>query len=295
MKTYLSILLLVLSLNGFSQCSPTLKELYDFEVGDHFIYENTDGYWKGNQFVIDYFYDSLFIVEDLTIGDTISYAVIKTKNRVDTIVIVDSVNHPLNLCDGELVNIWNSPFCIKPWDSAAWYLPLNVYSRSDESEASKSIAGAYFDNHYTKDSLGSLVPATNRDIQWIDQYYLPNKGNVYQQLVYRFLTGPDEYTRRVLIQHYRNGDTLEYRRFANAEELINHPKIDIYPNPARSQITVRSKNVIIREVQLIDGFGRLTNLSLINEKIDLSQIAAGFYLLRILTDDSIVVKKIAIE
>ena len=73
--------------------------------------------------------------------------------------------------------------------------------------------------------------------------------------------------------------------------------IDIYPNPADDFVKVTSNN-IIREINIfsIDGRMMYSNNMNDNEKmIDLSSFNKGTYIVRMITDEDVVVRKIMIN
>lgn len=73
-------------------------------------------------------------------------------------------------------------------------------------------------------------------------------------------------------------------------------KVKVYPNPANSQITVEAKNIV--NISIMDINGRLIKVSNDNSElqvIDLNDISAGNYFIRIKTKENTFVKNITVK
>lgn len=74
--------------------------------------------------------------------------------------------------------------------------------------------------------------------------------------------------------------------------------VDIYPNPAKSNITIKLNDIHATNVCLLDSKGSLLKTVYVNEKevlLDIRDLPAGIYLLKINTDNKVLVKKIIKE
>jgi len=74
--------------------------------------------------------------------------------------------------------------------------------------------------------------------------------------------------------------------------------IDVYPNPARNEVTVKSENAQIELLQLIDLHGKVlygSALKARSHSIDISQFASGVYYLKIYTNQQVVQQKLIVE
>lgn len=78
-------------------------------------------------------------------------------------------------------------------------------------------------------------------------------------------------------------------------ELSN--SIKVYPNPAKDYISIQSKNFKISSVEMYNVIGKriLLNSNLSNNKLDISSLVSGVYLLKINANDRSLVKKVIIE
>lgn len=74
--------------------------------------------------------------------------------------------------------------------------------------------------------------------------------------------------------------------------------IDVYPNPVKSLVTINSKELILTRAVLFDCKGAEV-IAIDNDKaqfsLNLSQLPAGIYLLKLIGDDSVVTKKLVKE
>ncbi|MCG9879513.1 MAG: Ig-like domain-containing protein, partial [Bacteroidia bacterium] len=81
--------------------------------------------------------------------------------------------------------------------------------------------------------------------------------------------------------------------FIYADELMK--RIDVYPNPAKSSVSVKSDFVKINWVQLLDIHSKTLATVSNSENIDISDFANGYYLLKIETEKGTVFKKLMIN
>jgi uncharacterized delta-60 repeat protein len=77
------------------------------------------------------------------------------------------------------------------------------------------------------------------------------------------------------------------------------PEIGIFPNPSSGMLTVRTNNIIKKEIQIYDLLGNrvaiMENVTQYNLEIDLSNQPKGIYFLEIETNKEKVVKKIVLQ
>lgn len=80
----------------------------------------------------------------------------------------------------------------------------------------------------------------------------------------------------------------------NDQLLIN--SIQLYPNPVNNILNINKPDSIeIQALELIDVFGRATDIAMDGESISISGLAAGFYILNIKTNTGTIIKKIVKE
>lgn len=79
-------------------------------------------------------------------------------------------------------------------------------------------------------------------------------------------------------------------------EEVSKAKEDIviYPNPAKDIVTIEGKNKIL-SVYVYDLSGKRIDLSLTGNKVNISGLATGNYVLGIKTDEGVVTKKLIKE
>ncbi len=81
----------------------------------------------------------------------------------------------------------------------------------------------------------------------------------------------------------------------NTEEHIKE-LISIYPNPVKNSLTINPFNSLeIKGITLFDTSGRKHDIDLLNNRIDLSSIPSGLYLLQIQTTSGVLTEKIIKE
>ncbi|WP_298495498.1 T9SS type A sorting domain-containing protein [uncultured Algibacter sp.] len=74
-------------------------------------------------------------------------------------------------------------------------------------------------------------------------------------------------------------------------------KLNIYPNPAQDFIQIESKDVKISSVQMYSLIGQevVSSKSLVNNRLDISNLSRGIYLLKVNSDNGSLTKKIVVE
>lgn len=75
------------------------------------------------------------------------------------------------------------------------------------------------------------------------------------------------------------------------------PSIQLYPNPAQTQITVVSEQGIMDRVQIYDVYGKLLKTIRVNVDritIDVQEFPAGIYFVRVETDSGVAVKRVVV-
>lgn len=76
------------------------------------------------------------------------------------------------------------------------------------------------------------------------------------------------------------------------ENITLSKKSNLYPNPTKSSLTLLDSEIKVNYVIILDNIGQFVKKTfLINNKIDLSNLANGVYYLKIHTDNNIITKK----
>jgi hypothetical protein len=109
MKNILLLVFFICSINQANaqstNCSPTFSEIFNFEIGDEFLYGIQENPGGGTQ---DYWYSQqrITILDKIVSGDTIIYYRGLGGALRDTLVIVGSDStHFLNQCDSSMVKV----------------------------------------------------------------------------------------------------------------------------------------------------------------------------------------------
>ncbi|RMF04370.1 MAG: T9SS C-terminal target domain-containing protein [Bacteroidetes bacterium] len=64
-------------------------------------------------------------------------------------------------------------------------------------------------------------------------------------------------------------------------EYLDAHQLEIFPNPAREGVYLRNLPDGVRQVQLLDGVGRVHHLPVHNQWVALDSFTSGFYQLRV--------------
>jgi hypothetical protein len=96
------------------------------------------------------------------------------------------------------------------------------------------------------------------------------------------LGGSNLYVIKMLEDLVNDANTLtNFESLVNVNEIPNDPAISVFPNPARSEITVFSTNHDLKNITICDGFGRIlkTQDSSTNNTYDISFLSQGNYII----------------
>ena len=71
----------------------------------------------------------------------------------------------------------------------------------------------------------------------------------------------------------------------------------IYPNPANDYIQINSNNIEISSVEMYSIVGKriISNQKLVNDRLDISSLTSGIYLLKVNSQERSLVKKIIVD
>lgn len=96
---------------------------------------------------------------------------------------------------------------------------------------------------------------------------------------------------------YFDINTRDFQITFNPLALTNEIKsgIDIFPNPAKNQVYIKSTKHLIKNVELFNLQGHRLNCDFSEDYLNLLDINSGVYLLRVLTDDGISNRKLIVE
>jgi len=73
--------------------------------------------------------------------------------------------------------------------------------------------------------------------------------------------------------------------------------ISIYPNPTHGELEIESKNLLIKGVEVIDIKGKMVlshhfNILSVNHSIDISSLNLGNYIIKVITTQGEILKKV---
>jgi len=142
--------------------------------------------------------------------------------------------------------------------------------------------------HYDPDFLNQLIPTS-------DGGAIAVGGTNSLQLGYH----------HVCVVKIGPNDTYPYcaaphtlLQLVDVDETIAELGIEIYPNPAKDYLTIRSDLGTNLEVELINGFGQTVQSQILNASsniLDISDLVSGIYFVKISVDGKVGVQKVVIE
>jgi hypothetical protein len=299
MKASFSFCQEVKSLN--QECSPTFKEIFNFQVGDYFNYEINEWHeWEGN---IDK-NESYTITKKEEHGDTVYYVRKGKGTKVeydirscppcipphitkyeiyDTLLYVDSVNHFLNLCPDTLIQGPLLNLC----EDSAYYTSVHVVQ--NDSMLTKIIGG--FDNFYVYDSTGTIDTILMIDC-FTDFFYEVNaKGLGLVQLNYSNMAM--NYYKR-LLGYIKGTDTVGIISSLTPDKVLQSG-VKIYPNPVNDELNIQVDNSVYL-INIYTLTGELVYAkSIYNSEsgiisINMNDVKKGLYLLELVGKNKYTVK-----
>jgi len=122
--------------------------------------------------------------------------------------------------------------------------------------------------------------------------------------------GPFDFTHIQMLLCVHKDDDLAYMQredigceYNDCKGSVNEVLLDrikIYPNPTRKEIRIESGELKVENVEIFDIYGRKqnvrgNNLYFVESKLDISQLSAGIYFVKIFTEAGEVIKKVLKE
>ena len=103
-----------------------------------------------------------------------------------------------------------------------------------------------------------------------------------------------------ILTNYCNGGLTQNRfelRFSGVSDIsgFNDNLILVYPNPANTYVFMKSKNVKIKSVELLDISGKILLYKKNVKEIDIEQFKSSIYFMKINTENGIFYKKVIKE
>ncbi len=296
MKPFNRILILLISFIGLSnnaaqaQCSPTLKEIYDFEVGDQFFYRETYQQDDVGRSYYTYRYEDYKITDKISNGDTLQFIRLSNTNSIDTLFFIDSANHALNRCF--YIPDTTLPICGSYRSTGREY--IRIYNTIDPSNRKYKLFGTrYFSEIYFPDSLGYYDFELDEFKSLSHECYSIYREGIglYAEGSYIFETNHFYELQKFI----RGTDTLHITLSETHDDLLTH-SIKIYPNPVQYSCQIECPYTI-QEILVNDVSGRIQNLEVEVQTqsewtLNTSELIPGVYYLTIKTEKGNVIKKL---
>lgn len=268
----LLFLIFLLPYFGISQNYIPTKDVYDFDVGDEFHYEQTLGYGYSKKTIKK-------ILSKTTTTDSVSYQVheygvedisgspqtrfgrVKTEKYYISDTIYDTI-----------------PPCIDTFHPyyLSWMYP--------------SINCSLIDTIFNEINYGITYRLNNSDFEYQKYFYYSNLlGKTY---FYEWIGNTFPPTRHIIKLTYYKKDSLGLTwgtpwTFTTSLNEISSINFSVYPNPSSSSINIIFNESITKlNYELINSLGQvIKNKRLKSNSIDISSIPAGIYFLKITNEN----------
>lgn len=286
----LAILLfsILCGLHANAQISPTLAEIYSFKQGDVFIYRNlfisNDNPQRRTTTTE---YDTAIIREKQWHGDTLKvikqFKTWKTPSTYwDTLIIVDSTDHPLN----------RAPYSLNSYPSIKG--PTNCPSNGHETDTTvKIVVPVILDDADTFKMLVNTDYPLEKDnvngyLELDDINFYPTSDNC----VVRYKKGLgqvsakqsffESYYIRELLVHISEMDTTFFTLSNNHDFKLS--RVLVFPNPAQSTLSI-AEAPTQANYGVVDIRGR-TKMEgkLVESTVDVSELTSGLYFFLVQTE-----------
>lgn len=142
--------------------------------------------------------------------------------------------------------------------------------------------------HYEPDFLNQLIPTSDGGAIGIGG---TNSSELGYHHVCVVKIGPNDTYPYCLAPH-------EIDQLVNVDETIEALGIDIFPNPAKDFLTIRSDSGSELEIEMINSFGQIMlteTITAATSSIDVSELSNGIYFVKVLVDGKVGVQKVVIE
>lgn len=147
-------------------------------------------------------------------------------------------------------------------------------------------------SEYLWSITGSLNGPSSFFLLWdtIGESYIGFHISVNNQLYFGWIRGEYHLQTRFIIKD------MAFQNFSVGVEEKWKPNIQLYPNPVSNYLTIDGLETKNQPIQILDIAGQILLEKEINQnRIDLSQLAAGIYFLKIESNKKVEIKKIIKE
>lgn len=300
-RFFLAVLLLI-SYGTYAQdCSPSLNEIYDFEVGSIFQYRNVNTASNGGNQRYYNVVERYTVIDKWIINDTIGYIrdgvrqtyteydfnyepIIKqTSDFCDTVIVIDSALHPMNACDAQMV-----------------YLGLenDFYSYvivGDEEGVPMKRIGGYINgqnNLFKRNSNDSLIEVTGFEFE---QIYLQGIGlKSHSEIIF-------EGSQEIFLEGYVfNGDTVgliwnDSDFIASGNDFTLDQTFKFFPTFLTDDLINFYFGKDYKDLKIYSIEGKIQEFHFINgNQIRLLDPVQGLYFVKLIFDDFSLIQRFVI-
>jgi len=288
MRVLFPLIALLSTFTVFGQISPTLQEIYSFSKGDVFIYRNlfisND---NPQRRTITTEYDTAIIREKQWRGDTLKvimqFKTWKTPSTYwDTLIIVDSTDHPLNRAPYSLNNypsIIGPTNCPSNGHEADTAVKIVVPVILDDTDTFKMLVNT--DYPLEKDNVNGYLELDDLNFYPISDNcavrYKKGLGQVSAKQSFF-----ESYCIRELLVHISEMDTTFFTLSNNDNFKLS--RVLVFPNPAQSKLSI-AEAPTHANYRVVDIRGRTKMKGkLVESTVDVSELTSGLYIFLVQTE-----------
>ncbi len=280
-KILIFLILNLLTLELWSQSnSPNYQQVYDFQVGDIFLYKDTSFSpgGDGSNFDISISYTKYEILTKITKNDTVIYTRKINDQTIDTITYIDSTTNILNAKNDTIVEL-NPNLLLGLNDTV--FVKVRIISKDIVLQ---KIIGGYHNYiyDYNHGHFDSTLTTFDQGLAFM-QVYEQGLGLVNQRYAQNEIGNST-----TLIGYRKGNDTIGSLTVGIQIEKVNS-NFQVYPNPCRDKISINSGNYQgnnLYEIYNLQGI-LVKSLSDTDNSLEIStsDLLQGIYILKIFNSE----------
>ncbi|MDW5290979.1 T9SS type A sorting domain-containing protein [Formosa sp. PL04] len=164
--------------------------------------------------------------------------------------------------------------------------PSQVYILNTQITSEEGIDS----NGYNDPSVDYGMDITNDNPDWVTNTFSFTATNTEVVIYVRSLESIDDET-----EVFYDNISLQEGNTQSIDDVLAS-KFKVYPNPARDYINIQSKNVSVSSIDMYNILGaKVLSSKLTVDRINVSSLAKGVYLMKINSVDGSVTKKVVID
>ena len=259
--------------------SPNFKEIYDFQVGDIFLYKITYGDCGSGtgECIYSTYYRKYEILKAVTKNDSVTYVRKNNDSFIDTITYVDSATNILNRNNNDLVvGLINK-------DTVFFRIRIDNYVTPEK------IVGGPGSTYDYNNGIYDSTKIMNFNDPYLEKIYGPGLGLI------RMIEGQFEVGTETDLIGYRKGNDTTGILITKLDQKKYPDDIKVYPNPFMNQIfVIINDNLGPSTYDFYTTQGILVKSVRATKQTEIStaDLKCGIYILKISNKQGFVLRKI---